>query len=589
MKSRKLFTLIFPSFLIIILIAVILLGSYESGIIRKFYIDTVISDMKVRADLITNRIIDNNLLSMPEKLQKECIQLSRIAGVRITIIRNDGKVLNDSHKNPELMDNHKDRPEIIKALSGNTGHSIRYSYTLKRELLYLAVPCFYDNNLKAVVRVAIPFSDYQKTLLKYQLKLIWGGLIILFLSGIVSYLISKGISRPIEEIKKGADRFAKGDFSLPVDGTGTKEITALADTMNLMAKQLDQRIRTISMQQKEQEAMLRSMKEGILAVDKEEKIIKINKAASVYLGIDRKDINKKHVYEVIRHKEILEFIDEAMGEKNHLEKEVVIEANEYKVLLLSSDLIKDESEHIFGSVIVINDITRIKQWDKIRMEFVANVSHELKTPITSIKGYVETLARGKVRDKDTTGRFLNIILRQAERMNSIIDDLLELSKLEQQGSSELKLERIEIPHVIRSAVQQCIHKAEEKNICIDIESTGEAAALADGALLEQALINLIDNAVKYSDENSKVLVFTREEAAVVIIEIKDWGCGIPEEHQSRIFERFYRVDKGRSRELGGTGLGLSIVKHIILAHKGKIYVRSVSGQGSTFTIVLNKA
>ncbi|MCD6117581.1 HAMP domain-containing protein [bacterium] len=589
MKNKKLFTQIFPSFLIVVVMAVVLLGTYEFRIVKEFYTNTVISDLKIRADLISNRIKIDNLLSRTEKLQTECVELSRIAGVRITIIRPDGKVLNDSHKYPDLMDNHSDRPEIIKAFSGATGHSIRHSYTLKKELLYLAVPYYSNKKLEAVVRLAIPFSDYHQTLLKLHIRLIWGGLIILLLTGLASFWISRSISRPIENIKRSADRFANGDFSKPAGGEGPKEISSLADTLNSMAEQLDKRIRTISMQRNEQEAMFRSMQEGVLAVDPEEKIIRINKAAREYLGIKEKEVHKHPIYEIVRNRDLLDFIDRALKAKKHLEEEIPISSKSERIFLMNSAPIQDLSKESIGVIVVINDITRIKQWDKMRMEFVANVSHELKTPITSIKGYVETLLNGDVKDEETLDRFLKIILHHSDRMNAIINDLLELSKIEQQEKAGIKLERQKILPVIQSAVCFSSPLAEKKHINIEVDCAESTKGLLNSAFLEQAIINLVDNAVKYSEENSRVYINVKENNKSVVISVQDWGCGIPREHHERLFERFYRVDKGRSRDIGGTGLGLAIVKHIVYAHKGKIKVDSTPGEGTVFTISLNSA
>jgi len=586
MKDRRLFLQIFPSFLIVVVLVIILLASYEFEIIKEFYTHLVVSDLEIRADLICRRIETNKLLENPRELQSACIELSKIADVRVTVIRRDGQVLSDSHKDPNLMDNHGDRPEIIEAFSGKTGYSSRYSYTLKKQLLYLAVPLHSKEQVDAVVRLAMSFSDYQTTLFRLQRRLIWGGLIILLLTGLVSYGISRRVSKPLEEIQRGAKRFAMGDFSRPVAGRGSKEIVDLAETLSTMALQLDKRIRTISLQRNEQEAMFRSMKEGILAIDLQEKILLINQAAIKFFNIPKQDVQKRPVYEVIRNKDVLNFINRALHSAEHMEEEVTVLSDKERVLLLNGNLLQNTDGETIGTLIVMNDITRIKQLDKMRQEFVANVSHELKTPITSIKGYVETLLGGDVKDDETISRFLKIIARHSDRMNAIIEDLLQLSKIEQQGKTGIPLEEEELLPVIHAAIQECRQRAEKKRIHIKTDCPVHAKALINVPLLEQAIINLLDNAVKYSDEDSRVIISVKKQGEQLLISVQDWGCGIAPEYHDRLFERFYRVDKGRSRKMGGTGLGLSIVKHIALVHRGQVEVESTPGKGSIFTISL---
>jgi two-component system phosphate regulon sensor histidine kinase PhoR len=586
MKNRKLFTQIFSSIIIVVTLTIITIIAYQYYISRTFYRNTVIEDLTVRAELAARIIQNKGLLNDLQTLRKTTSEISKDGGIRLTVIRTDGKVLSDSHKNPELMDNHAARLEIKKALSGEIGNSIRHSPTLDKDLIYVAVPLKIGEKIRAVVRASIPLSEFELVLFGLQSRLIWIGLIILFLTVFVSYIISRRVSSPLEKIQKGAEEFSKGDFSKPLFAEGSKEIVVLANSLNKMAKELDKRIKTISLQKSEQEAMFSSMKEGVLAINSSEEILNINQAALKFFQIksDAKKVKYRHIYEVILNKEILDFIHKSLNTKEHLEEEITIYGEKDRNLLLNADPLSTTKNEIIGTIIVMNDITRVKEWDRIRQEFVANVSHELKTPITSIKGYVETLISGDISNKEIEKKFLKVINRQSNQLNAIIDDLLQLSKLDKTTTIELQKE--DISPIIQNAVQCCPKLMEEKNIQIEIDAPENLKANVNSMLLERALVNLINNAVKYSYANGKVLISVKEKANGILIEIRDWGIGISKEHHSRLFERFYRVDKGRSREMGGTGLGLSIVKHIVLAHKGKISLESEPGKGSTFTIIL---
>ena len=407
---------------------------------------------------------------------------------------------------------------------------------------------------------------------------------VIILAVALSYLISANISKPIVKIKEGAKRFAEGDFSQKLEPEGPKEIAELAEALNKMAEELNKRIAKISLRKNEQEAMFSSMKEGVIAINANEEIIRINNAALKFFAISSspQDLKYKSVYEVIRNAEMLDFIKRSLNTDEHIEREITVLGEKERILLVNADPLFDLENKKIGTIIVMNNITRIRQLDKMRQEFVANVSHELKTPITAIKGYVETLLNTPQADEETKRNFLEIINKKSDQLNTIIDDLLQLAKLDKQNKVELTSENI--CAIVEAAAQCCSKLVERKNINLEIVCEDEIIANVNGNLIERALANLIDNAVKYSPENSKVLVTAKVENGVAKISVRDWGSGIAKEHHARLFERFYRVDKGRSRELGGSGLGLSIVKHIALVHNGKVYVKSELGKGSEFVL-----
>ncbi len=584
MKIKKLFTQIFFAYVLLAIFSIVMLAVYEQNVQGNFYRREIKADLTARARLIAQALRYQKNWQNKAALDSLLHVLSHNGKVRVTLIRYDGKVLSDSHKDANLMDNHADRPEVKQAFAGKTGYAMRHSHTLNTELVYLALPLKSARRVQAVVRVAFPYANYRDALKNLQWHFFLGGLIVILLTALLSYLISRRISRPLETIRQGAQRFAQGNFTPYLREQGTEEIRAVVRALNSMARELDYRIRTISLQRNEQEAMFSSMKEGILAVDSQERILRINQAARKFFHIQEEDVIKRPVYEIIRHNEVLDFIRRILRTAGHLEKEITVMGTKERILLFNGAPLRDARGKIIGSLIVMYNITRIKRLDKMRQEFVANVSHELKTPITSLKGYVETLREGDV-DAETQMRFLEVIAHQTERMNAIIDDLLQLSRLEHGGK---KFERKTQPllPVVREAVQSCKKQAEKKDIVLRIVQQEDIAANVNAQLLRQAILNLLDNAIKYSPAGKTVRVFLRRNAGQVEIGVQDEGIGIEKKYHARLFERFYRVDKARSREMGGTGLGLSIVKHIVLLHGGRVTVESEPDQGSTFTIIL---
>jgi two-component system phosphate regulon sensor histidine kinase PhoR len=329
------------------------------------------------------------------------------------------------------------------------------------------------------------------------------------------------------------------------------------------------------------------MVEGVVAVDADERIINLNPAAAELFGIQMTAARGRSLQEVIRNSSLQRFFARVLTENRPMEEDIVLHNAGERRLQAHGTLLKDAAGGRIGALVVLNDVTRLHRLEDMRKEFVANVSHELKTPITSIKGFVETLQDGAVGNHDEAQSFLSIISRQAARLESIIEDLLSLSRIEQETErTETPRSRESIADIVANAVQQCRLKIDEKRINIVVECSEKLAAHVNAPLLEQAVINLLDNAVKYSPAETSVRISAREDGSEVILAVQDNGCGIPQEHLPRIFERFYRVDKARSRQLGGTGLGLSIVKHIVQAHGGRVQAESRVGRGSTFTVVL---
>ncbi len=587
-RKKKLLWQIYPSYILITLLALLAVTWYASRSLRQFYFKQTAADLGSRAHLIENQLRKQLPSTKTDTLDLLCKQLGKSSSTRITVILPSGKVIGDSEEASARMDNHADRPEVISALAGNIGTAVRFSHTLQKNMMYVAIPIKSSGEFIGVLRTSIPVTSIDMALEDIHIKIVMGGVLIAVLVAMISLIISRRLSYPLEEMKQGAERFADGDLKHKLAVPNSQEMGALAESMNKMAAQLDERIKTIVEQRNEQEAVFSSMIEGVLAVDAKERLIMLNQAAAKQLGISLTESQGKSIQEVMRNTELQRIITQTLSGDTPVESELVLYSNGgERFLQANGTSLKDAQGQNIGAVLVLNDVTRIRRLENIRRDFVANVSHELKTPITGIKLSVDTILEGAVDNHEETIKFLQIISRQADRLNAIIEDLLTLSRIEQEAErAEITLGRHRIKDVLGAAAQTCEVKAKDKKINIELNCQGDIKAKINPPLLEQAVINLVDNAIKYSEPESMIQVMGAQTDTEVTIQVKDHGCGIAEEHLPRLFERFYLVDKARSRKLGGTGLGLAIVKHIAQAHKGKVSVESTPGEGSTFFIYL---
>lgn len=558
------------------------LSIFASKSIRDFYYSEKVSDLQARAFLVSQSLSDSLLIHNVE-LTKYCQKLSKNTGMRITIIHDSGKVVGDSHENPIDMDNHNDRPEVTAALNNGIGTSERFSFTLNQNMLYFATPINFNDDY--IIRTSLPVTTLQTNISSIRNKIYTAGFIIIILSVIITGILTKQISNPIEEMKNNAEKYAKGDFSPVLKTTQTTELNSLIKSLNQMAQELENRIQTITKERNEREVILSSMVEGVLAIDTSGEIFSINKAMSVLFNIDTSPLIGRNYTEIFRHSQLIQFIQSALTGKSADVGETNILKVEDKILNITSSLLIDNNGVITGAVFVFNEITQMQKLDELRKEFVSNVSHELKTPITAIQGFIETLK--DVTDSNERIQFYNILSEYSDRMNSIVDDLLKLSKIEQQedtGNIEFQLGSVKT--LLENAVKEYRDTAELNKTPLIISLKNDIEIKMNSSLMQQAVENLIDNAIKYSEAGDKITLKAEHEKSNVGISVTDLGCGISEEHLPRLFERFYRVDKGRSRQVGGTGLGLAIVKHIVQAHNGSVDVISEVNVGSTFKIII---
>ena len=586
--KRRLLWQIFPAFLIITVLGLFLIFWNVSALMKNFYHDEKRTQLEKLAALSVSsfpQLVENGEYA---RIQALCEQMGRTTQTRFTVIDPQGKVLGDSQEQPEKMVNHYDRPEFQTAMTGQVGSDIRPSETLHRKMMYVAIPIRKDNAVIAVLRTSVAMTRLQETLHSVFGRVLRYGLLIALVLALLSLAFSWRISRPLEVLRLGAERFARGDLTHRLAVPSSREIAGLAESMNKMAAQLDERIRTVIAQRNEQQAVLSSMIEGVVAVSADGKVMSLNNAAAAILQETVENAEGRTVEEVIRNTELQQFVRRALDSEKPMESRLVLHENSRseQFLQVHGTMLADDKGRKIGVLIVMNDMTHIRRLEQVRRDFVANVSHELKTPVTSIKGFVETLLDGAMEKPEDRRRFLEIIARQTDRLNSIIDDLLTLSRVEQQSGGRMSVEAIPLKPVLTAAVGLCESRATQKEMSVQIKCDDSITVSANASLLEQAVVNLVDNAVKYSDPGGDVRIEALQIENEVQIRVHDHGCGIAGEHLPRLFERFYRVDKARSRKLGGTGLGLAIVKHIAQSHNGRVSVTSAVGKGSTFTIHL---
>lgn len=516
-------------------------------------------------------------------------KLSQKINCRITFINAQGKVLADSDYVPSdvlAMDNHILRPEIQEAISNGNGIDKRYSYTKKSDMLYVAIVAKDGKEVVGIVRLAVPALTIDKTLLSIKKIIFTGLLLVLLLALIFGFIFTRIIFQPLNRIVDISRRISQDDFSQRISQHGEDEIGELAIAINKMAQGIEDKIKEVSRQNQHLKAIFNSMIEGVVVIDKNGYIVSINGTIEKIFGISKKSAENKVFLEAIRNNELWDIVDKVLKEGVLISREIRLEWPVQRALKINASAIFDDSS-VSGCLLVLHDVTEIRKLEKMRSDFVANVSHELKTPLTSIKGFVETLLEGALEDKQNSQQFLGIIQDHTDRLNNLINDLLELSYLE---SKEVSLEKNEVN--LKNLLDKILFgfrtQVKKNNIKIENGLPQGLNILVNNGKIEQVFVNLIDNAIKFSRENGFIKVFSEDLGKELKITVEDTGIGIPHKDISRIFERFYRVDKARSREMGGTGLGLSIVKHIVELHGGQVGVESIEGLGSKFWFTLPK-
>lgn len=595
MPRARLLWKLYPSYLIVIVACILATGMYTWRSLDQFYISYIIEDLEVRARLMESRLdelLEFGSLDDPltvEQIGQACTTLADLVDSRMTVIdAQTGRVLGDSMHDAGEMTSLADRPEVVDATNGLIGRYRRYDSSLRTAVQYVAIPYMSGSRTVAVVRTALPLTEVDKALGRIRRQLLAAGFVVAILAAGVGLYATRRISRPLEQMQRGAERFAQGDFTYRLKIPDVEELASLAGTLNRMADDLDEKIRTITKQNRQEQTILSSMIEGVVAVDANQRIISANEAAIAHLGIRGWQIDGRNLQEAVRNNDLHRMVGNALqGQKPELGDVELERAGQRCTLYVHVTPLTENDGTRIGVLIVFHDVTRLRQVETIRRDFVANVSHELKTPITSIKGFVETLQEGAISDPKRASHFLKIIRRQVDRLTAIIDDLLSLSRIEQESEGEqMEMSLCRLHEILQATVNDSAVHAREHGIQVDMDCPEDIEVNVNPRLLEQAVTNLLDNAIKYSGKDAPVHLRGFRQNGGVTIEVADDGPGIEPEHIPRLFERFYRVDKARSRKLGGTGLGLAIVKHIAQVHGGRIEVDSEPGKGSTFRIVI---
>lgn len=503
---------------------------------------------------------------------------------RITIINSKGKVLGESEANYTGMENHLGRKEVQQALSGIVGEDIRSSKTLDTNFLYIAIPSSLPD---LIIRVSVPLDQLKKIdiqILLYSLAGMLAGLLLMIL---LACRFASEISKPLSELTLAVREISDGNYSKRVDVRKHDEIGQLASTFNDMAAKLDGTVTDLTDKNIKFDAILNSIMYSFIAVDQNLRIILINSIAVKFFDIKQDSVIGKRFIEVIRSHQLNEILQKTIDRNTSQVKELMLGSPESGILSVhSSPIMAANSEGTnAGAIITIQDITAMKKSEQIRTEFVSNVTHELKTPLTSIRGFVETLRNGAIYDASIAPRFLEIIDIEAERLTMLINDILQLSEIEN-AKSDTNIGEHDLSGIITEVLSILAPEADKKGVTLKSNMAKKIIVKVNRDRIKQLLINLIENAIKYNKENGIVLVKAAKSEGSLTISVEDTGIGIEEEHLSRIFERFYRVDKGRSRSMGGTGLGLSIVKHIVNLYDGNVSVESEPGKGTKFTVQL---
>jgi two-component system, OmpR family, phosphate regulon sensor histidine kinase PhoR len=585
-KPRKLVWRLFFSYILIALGALLAAGWYFVHSLEVYFQDQVVSDLTGRARMFEIQIqpwLDPLDAAAIDRL---CKQSGHASDTRFTVVLSSGEVVGDSWESPANMDNHANRPEVAGALSRGAEQSLRFSNTVQRNVLYVAIAMQGADLAPAVVRAAIPLSRLEEELLRTRNRFLGIGAVIGLLALGVTLAISRQFGSKVEEIQQGAARLAQGELAFRIPVPDSEELARIVEALNSMAVELESRMQTVISHRNRLEAVLSSMVEGVIAIDREERIMSVNQAAARWFDIDAEKVRGQSLPEAIRNINVQTFIARALKNKVPFETDIAVERSGERILNIRSVALYDIGPAPIGVLVVFSDVTQLRRLEKMRRDFVANVSHEIKTPLTAIKGFVETLCQG-VDDPEQSARFLAIISKHANRLQSIVEDLLMLSRIEDEAMrGSLRPAASAVSDLLRNAEQTCRPLADEKRITIEVSCKAAIVAQADPVLLEQAILNLLENAIKYSEPGRTVRLAALQAENEIRISVQDQGIGIDKKHLPRLFERFYRVDKSRSRSVGGTGLGLAIVKHIAQAHGGCVTVESSPGEGSRFTIHL---
>ncbi len=583
-------------YIVLIVIGISIAGLCTSQLAKSIYNTEIEGNLKNSVLLITNQL-DQEIMNGEEiNFNEKAKEYSRILNeyvsrngekqnfkIRITFINFEGIVVGESETDYKLMENHLNRKEIQQAIQGEFGKDIRFSKTLKINFLYISYPLKSKN---IVVRISVPLIS-----IKHIYRTIWfytlvGALAGIIITALIAIRISAALTSPIRQMIIATKEIAKGNYSSRISIDTEDELGKLAENFNQMAAVQERTVSELTDKSNKVNSIINSMTNGIIAIDKDYNIVLINHEVLELFGATlKKDILGSKIIEVIRNNQLNSYLRETINKNEDYVFDLVISGRGQKILRVYTSPINSANSvnKNEGAIAFIHDITNMKKLEEMRTEFVSNVTHELKTPLTSIRGFVETLRNGAIEDKDVADKFLEIIDIEAERLFILINDILQLSEIETMGKDS-NITEFSLEQLVAEVISLLENAAQKKDVTIMYDIDKSILIKANRNRIKQMLINLIDNGIKYNKQYGEVKIFASKENGQLFISVKDTGIGISKEHQARIFERFYRVDKGRSRSMGGTGLGLSIVKHIVNLYDGDINIYSKANEGSEFRI-----
>ncbi len=593
--KRTLFRRIVLWYLVIAALSLGILELYLSSTLRKNYIENLKRHLTVQARLAAELVT----ASGNRDLDQLCREYKEKIGARVTIIDASGKVLGDSDEMSSQIENHRHRPEIREADLAGVGSAIRFSATVQKNLFYLAIAYAPDTE-RTFLRLAVPLEHIEKAVNRVRIEIVAVVVSVSSIAILLALLQARRITRSVEEIMAFSKEAAAGNAKRSLFLKEKDELGELGKNISEMAHKLHEKLKMSEEGKQKIEAILRNMSDGLILADLRGNIILSNDAVARFFNLPS-GVEGKTIMETIRKAELMDMIDHVTVNKEKISREIEVTHPRDLCLMVTAApfYAQDRGGQLSGIVLTFHDITRLKRLEEMRKDFVANVSHEIKTPITAIKGFTETLLDGAIDDRENARRFLATIKNNSERLNSLVNDLLTLSRIEL-GDVVIQSDVVDVGDIIDTVFTVLAEKAQEKKLFLRKEISPDVTDFkADKDRLIQILINLVDNGIKFTERGGVTVRVTRETGPLapaepagpenarplVVLSVEDTGIGIPKKHLSRLGERFYRVDRARSRELGGTGLGLAIVKHLVKAHGWEMDIQSVEGQGTTIRII----
>jgi two-component system phosphate regulon sensor histidine kinase PhoR len=564
-----------------------LLGFLVSRRIERDALEDLERSLRAKAALLADLAVPSLAGDQDPALQERLRRLGDEIGTRLTVVGTDGAVLADSHEEPSRMDDHGNRPEIAAAREAGFGLSMRHSRTVGTRMMYLARAVRDGGRLVGFVRTALPLTEVGARLSRVRSTVAVVAILASVIGIGVGFPFARRVTRPLVAMTRAAEAIAAGDYGAEVRSAARDEFGKLARSLDAMSRQLRERMETIERDRNEILGVLEGMVEGVVAVDRDERVLLLNGVAGRILRAEPRAVLGKPIWEASRILEVRDALRGAMDAGAERTAEIALPApGRDRALVLRASPLRGGGGAVVGAVLVLHDVTELRRLEGVRRDFVANVSHELKTPLTAIHGLVETLLDDPSIDEGKRREYLERIRVQSERMSSLVADLLTLSRVES-GEAVLDRSPLDLRERVRDSARRFLPAAEAKALRLETVLPQEpVVVLGDAQALSEVVDNLLDNAVKYTPAGGRVWVRVDGGAGSAVLEVEDTGPGIAPRDRDRIFERFYRVDKARSRELGGTGLGLAIVKHIVLALGGEVSVESAPGAGSTFRVRL---